>query len=491
MCFRSSTMSYPITIHSKSYPFFFIRSLSCIHFCCIMYVYSEGKNIVSCRNPYVTDLEPILYDAYMSNQLDAFGLYVYGMVLAANPHNVMKHRNTTTDNNNNIDSNKNHAHNTPVPTAASILIQSILKFPYNWSAWLDLASCIVSNDMSSTSSSTNTTATTTMIEQEIEELIQPILGEHYMYHFFCAHIYCERHNYYDAMLIYEQWMDVSLFTASPYLRSQYAICCFHMRNYTTAKTVLQELHITIPYRLEAMDVYSNVLYVLEDSVALSQLAHVAVLVDKYRAETCCIIGNYYSIKKHRAKAIQHFQRALLLDRTFTSAYTLIGHEYVEWKQTANAMDSYRKAVQISPRDYRAWYGLGQTYELLNMNLHALYYYKQATQLRPYDPLMWCALGSTYTQINRPSDAIMAYERALQQNEYEMFATQKLAVLYHNNHRMEDAAQCYMRHLELVSCFNAILHFNLFCFTCLMLCLSYIISMPSHPIIFGIHDLKIY
>jgi anaphase-promoting complex subunit 8 len=354
------------------------------------------------------------------------GLYVYGMILSA--------------------SRSSAAVIPPAsPSAHHVLIQSILQFPYNWSAWLDLAAFIVSASPTSSSSAQHYDT----IEQDIVEQIQPVLADNFMYHLFCAHVHCERQSYYDAMMIYERWMDGDMFSSSPYLRSQYALCCYRMRNYTMAKDLLEDLHVTLPYRLDSMDIYSNVLYVLEDSVALSQLAHVAVQVDKYRAETCCIVGNYYSIKKQRAKAIQHFQRALQLDRTFTSAYTLMGHEYVEWKQTANAMDSYRKAVQISPNDYCAWYGLGQTYELLNMNLHALYYYKQATQLRPYDALMWCALGSTYTQLLRPADAIRAYERALQQNESEPFATQKLATLYRKNGQMEDAAQCYMRHLELV------------------------------------------
>ena len=46
------------------------------------------------------------------------------------------------------------------------------------------------------------------------------------------------------------------------------------------------------YSLDHKDVYSNILYVKEDRVALSHLAHEAVVIDKYRPETCCIIGIY-------------------------------------------------------------------------------------------------------------------------------------------------------------------------------------------------------
>lgn len=50
------------------------------------------------------------------------------------------------------------------------------------------------------------------------------------------------------------------------------------------------------YDLEGMDTYSNILYMKENFAKLSHLAHKAVMVDKYRPETCCVIGNYYSLK---------------------------------------------------------------------------------------------------------------------------------------------------------------------------------------------------
>lgn len=377
-----------------------------------IFVHSEAQKHAPARNPYLQQLSFELLDAYEEKQLDAFGLYVYGMVLWAGKKGVLPPRS---------------------PTAQSVFMKSILLFPFNWSAWLDLSACAVDDRE---------------VENQIEETLQPVLGNHYMYHFFCAHLQAEHQAHSEALQIYERWMDPALFGSSPYLLTQYAVVQYHLRQFANAKIVLEDIHNHMPYRLDSMDVYSNILYVQEDSVTLSQLAHTAVQVDKYRAETCCIVGNYYSLKQQRAKAIQYFQRALKMDRNFTSAWTLMGHEYVEWKQTANAMEAYRRAVQVAPGDYRAWYGLGQTYEFLNMHLYALYYYKQAAQLRPYDARMWCALGLTYVQLHRTDDAIRAYERALQQDETEGVATQKLAALYKDEGQVEKAAHCYLRHLEL-------------------------------------------
>ena len=150
---------------------------------------------------------------------------------------------------------------------------------------------------------------------------------------------------------------------------------------------------------------------------LAFLAQVATATDKFRPETCCVVGNYYSLKSEHEKAVMYFRRALTLDRNFLSAWTLMGHEYVEMKNTHAAIESYRRAVDVNRKDYRAWYGLGQTYEVLEMHLYALFYYQRAASLRPYDPKMWHAVGCCYDKIGRPLQGIKAFKRALVAGTY--------------------------------------------------------------------------
>jgi len=57
-----------------------------------------------------------------------------------------------------------------------------------------------------------------------------------------------------------------------------------------AESKFSEIHEEDPYCLDGMDVYSNVLYVQMNQADLAQLAHQAFEVDKYRVETCCIVG---------------------------------------------------------------------------------------------------------------------------------------------------------------------------------------------------------
>lgn len=50
-----------------------------------------------------------------------------------------------------------------------------------------------------------------------------------------------------------------------------------------------------PYRLDNLDTYSNLLYVHDLKKELADLAHRVVNIDKYRVETCCVIGKNFLI----------------------------------------------------------------------------------------------------------------------------------------------------------------------------------------------------
>ena len=61
-------------------------------------------------------------------------------------------------------------------------------------------------------------------------------------------------------------------------------------DFDNATLLLEELRREDPYRLEDMDVLSNMYYVNNRKAELSNLAHHCSEVDKFRVETCCVIG---------------------------------------------------------------------------------------------------------------------------------------------------------------------------------------------------------
>jgi anaphase-promoting complex subunit 8 len=220
-----------------------------------------------------------------------------------------------------------------------------------------------------------------------------------------------------------------------------------MRNFDASQVTFEEVRKRDPYKLATLDTYSNILYVKEQSAALSHLARQAIKIDKYTPEACCIIGNYYSLKGEHEKSVTYFQRALCLNRNFTPAWILMGHEFMEMKNTPAAIDAYRTAVNINQRDYRAWYGLGQTYELLNLHFYALFYYKRAMSLRPEDARMWCAMAQCYDFMDRKNEALKCYEKAHRCGDKEKMALPRLARLQHELGDRMQAAAYYSQMLQ--------------------------------------------
>jgi anaphase-promoting complex subunit 8 len=221
-----------------------------------------------------------------------------------------------------------------------------------------------------------------------------------------------------------------------------------MKDFDQSQQYFEDMRELDPLCLDYVDTYSNILYVKSDFAQLSFLAHEVVEIDKFRPETCCVIGNYYSLKGKRKKAILYFTRALKLDPSYLSAWTLMGHEYVELRNTASAVASYRRAVEINPKDYRAWYGLGQTYQIQQLHAFSLYYYKKAKDLRPSDLTMWCALGETYEKLNRVDEAINCFLNANVADDQDGIIYTRLANLYHHSKKdIVKAEEYYLKMLD--------------------------------------------
>ncbi|KAJ1901301.1 anaphase-promoting complex component apc8 [Kickxella alabastrina] len=370
---------------------------------------SEGRGRLRVAGEADSDLVAIRDELEASNSdgdLDAFGQYLLGMVLK-----TLGQR----------------------PAAREACLRSVRAFEFNWSAWLLLESCID--------------------QREPIDRLGGELPDGWMRHAFLAHLLLEVFgsssnsssgggNNGDAFSMHCQVLE-QLFPQSPFVIGLRAVRHYNMREFEEARSLFATLQGLDPYRLDLADIHSNILYVMEDRARLGELAHRCSDLDRFRPETCCVIGNYYSLRREHEKAVGYFQRALQLDRNYLAAWTLMGHEFIEMKNTAAAIDAYRHAVDVDDRDYRAWYGLGQTYEMLNMPHYALNYYMRAATLRPYDSRMWCALANCYELSAQPAKAIECYRRALIGSaESESLAITKLARLYESASNRKLAAYYY-------------------------------------------------
>ncbi|ESW30453.1 hypothetical protein PHAVU_002G154200 [Phaseolus vulgaris] len=349
-------------------------------------------------NRELVSLERELSTLRNNGKIDPFGLYLYGLVLKQKGSENL---------------------------ARTVLVESVNSYPWNWNVWTELQSLCKTVDI----------------------LNSLNLNSHWMKDFFLASVYQELRMHTESLSQYEYLLGT--FGNSNYIQAQIAKAQYSLREFDQVEAIFEELLSNDPYRVEDMDMYSNVLYAKECFSALSYLAHRVFLTDKYRPESCCIIGNYYSLKGQHEKAVVYFRRALKLNKNFLSAWTLMGHEFVEMKNTPAAVDAYRRAVDIDPRDYRAWYGLGQAYEMMGMPLYALHYFKKSVFLQPNDSRLWIAMAQCYEtdQLRMLEEAVKCYRRAANCNDREAIALHNLARLLSELGRPEEAAFFYKKDLE--------------------------------------------
>ena len=460
---------------------------------------AEGSGESSKVNPYLTELYQDLSSLYSAGTMDGHLMYIYGVVLrdyVAQYGTEAREMSSTSD----INSLREDVKLSPY----DILFESVRMYPYNWSAWLEIANGYVSSSNSSASSapSHHTTASLPVFPKWIMDIMKKLYGlpmatskgktmngnfedekneapmdqdgpeqvgdairktahnltsHEVMVALFVLQVCIEKQKNYEATLLLD-YVGMPLFPNSQAMLSMVALTFHGQRDYEKARSVFEKIQQLNPYRLENLDTFSNILYVMECKAELSHLAHQCVKVDKFRSETCCIVGNYYSLKGQHEKSVIQFQRALKVNFRCLSAWTLMGHEYVELHKTSAAVHCYRKAIELNSADYRAWYGLGQAYEMLHLFQYALYYFRKAASLRPADARMWNAVGTCLSRLGNSSgsrevswrsknEAIEAYERAVHCNDSEGLATRELARLHREMGNTTKAAHYYLFHLE--------------------------------------------
>ena len=348
------------------------------------------------QNGKLEEIYKDLQYLHTHGSMDAFLLYLYGLVLKGRD---MKDE------------------------ARQAFCASVRAMPCLWASWAEL----------------------TALYNNVKDIPNEQLPDHWAKQFFYGMVFAELNRWEESLQCYTQLS--AIFPQSNNLKSRVAVAHYDLKEYDESAVEFEEVLECDPYQLEYVDMYSNILYVKGDKTALSTLAHRALTIDKFKPETNCIIGNYYSLKSQHEKAVVYFRRALRIDPNCLSAWTLMGHEFVELKNTQAAIDAYRHAVDISPRDYRAWYGLGQTYEILQLYYYALYYFRKAANLRPLDSRMWCAMAGCYENLKRPGEAINCYQRAEVHGD-DGIATSKLAQLYQEMKQPHKAAQYYAKFISL-------------------------------------------
>ncbi|KAG0331220.1 Anaphase-promoting complex subunit 23, partial [Podila humilis] len=157
----------------------------------------------------IHDIEDELTVGYQSGTLDAFCKYLYGVVL------IKLQRKSE---------------------ALEVLIDSVNQYPFNWSAWKDLGSCLPTPD--------DTTA------------LVPRLPRNFMTDFLLANINnTEKNNHFEV--VSERLTELSkLFPTGALVKSEWALSFYHAGDYPEAGRVFEELVQENPHRLDHLEYFS-------------------------------------------------------------------------------------------------------------------------------------------------------------------------------------------------------------------------------------------
>lgn len=311
--------------------------------------------------------------------------------------------------------------------AVQLLVRVLNANPFFWTAWLELSRLTVE-----------------LPEAESWAALAGV-GAHWMKNFFVAQVLLDNlhtHERYEAYCYDVCCGLLVFFLESPFLLNFLAVLFFNVPDYDNSLEFFNQLLARDPFRYENTDVLSNLLYVKENHNELGRLALLSFENDKYLPETCCVLGNYYSLVGERVKAAQHFKRAIALDRAFLPAYILLGHELLELKNVPASIESYNAAVQLNAKDYRGWYGLGLAYELQHHFQFAIYYFLEAIALNPRDSRMWNAIGSCYEKMNKPVECARCLEKSEGLLDQEGISLFQLGKVYDLLGLRAKAVQCF-------------------------------------------------
>lgn len=174
--------------------------------------------------------------------------------------------------------------------------------------------------------------------------------------------------------------------------------------YASAERAFRAARALEPYRLADMEVYSTLLWHLQQNVQLSYLAQELMNINPRSAQAWIAVGNLFSLQKERSQALTCFRRAAEMDPSCAYAYTLSGHESID-EDLDKAIGFFQTALRADPRHYNAWYGLGTCYLRMSKIRLAEYHYRKAVEIHPNNAVL---LGCVGMAVERRGDKVAAH-----------------------------------------------------------------------------------
>lgn len=185
---------------------------------------------------------------------------------------------------------------------------------------------------------------------------------------------------------------------------------YERQEYPAAERAFKAVRGMEPYRLWDMEVYSTLLWHLQQNVQLSFLAQELLNIDPRSSQAWIAVGNLFSLQKERSQALTCFRRAAQMDPTCAYAYTLGGHESID-DDLDKAINFFQTALRADPRHYNAWYGLGTCYLRMSKIRLAEYHYRKAVEIHPNNAVLLGCVGMAVERRGDRDAALALFDRA--------------------------------------------------------------------------------
>ncbi|PKA56562.1 Cell division cycle protein 27 like B [Apostasia shenzhenica] len=200
-----------------------------------------------------------------------------------------------------------------------------------------------------------------------------------------------------------------------------------------------------PCTLEGMDVYSTVLFHLNEEMRLSYLAQELISIDRLSPQAWCAMGNCYSLQKDHENALKNFQRSVQLDARFAYAHTLSGHEYMALEDYENGIRCFQNALQANDRHYNAWYGLGMAFLRQEKYEFAAHNFRRAFHINSRSSIIMSYLGMALHSLKRNDEALLLIDKAIVADKDNPLPMYEKANILTNLERYDEALKV-LKHL---------------------------------------------
>ncbi|KAH7912129.1 hypothetical protein BJ138DRAFT_1179026 [Hygrophoropsis aurantiaca] len=242
-------------------------------------------------------------------------------------------------------------------------------------------------------------------EQAAQEAFEVAMADHYVYDLMRQCAKATR-----ALSLYDCHTCITVLESIPkvHQRSSWFLAMigrahYERMEYANAERAFQAVRKAEPYRMLDMEVYSTLLWHLQQNVQLSFLAQELMNINPRSSQTWIAVGNLFSLQKERSQALTCFRRAAEMDPSCAYAYTLSGHESID-EDLDKAIGFFQAALRADPRHYNAWYGLGTCYLRMSKIRLAEYHYRKAVEIHPHNAVL---LGCVGMAIERRGDKLAA------------------------------------------------------------------------------------